>query len=156
MLTLKLRSLTRTLLLVLPLLALPGAACSDSGTGGQDVLVTGDSIGGTRCDAGSVCESGMCMNGVCVGTQSTRPQSPCTGNLDCDSQLCLRELCANSETPGEQCEVDAECPSGTCEAGNCMGDGTAPLFMNCLTDADCESGNCDRRQCAAPADGGTD
>jgi hypothetical protein len=145
--------LHRTLLVLAPVAFLFVVAPACSSSGGADMLVTGDSVGGTRCSDGGECQSGICMNGVCVGTQSTRPQSACTGNLDCDSQLCLRGLCANSDTPGEQCQADAECPAGTCASGNCVGNGTAPLFHNCLTDADCMTGYCHRRQCDNP-DGG--
>lgn len=130
------------------LLTLPVAACG-SGGGSADMRPA-DAHNPSICTMGSQCISGICMNSVCIGTQSTAPQAACTGNLDCQSQLCLGGLCANPTTPGEQCKADSECPSGTCSAGNCMGDGTAPVQKNCLANADCMSGICQRRQCAEP------
>jgi hypothetical protein len=55
--------------------------------------------------------------------------------------------------PGDGCGSDADCRSGRCQDGVCLGAGNVPAGGACVAYSDCASGRCDQGVCVDPGPG---
>src|SRR3989338_6678536 len=82
--------------------------------------VSSSKLGGlpldSPCSSGSDCQSGICLYNLCVGS-NLPVGSHCIQNSQCASQLCQNSQCATT-TPrlpdGAPCQVYQDCQSGLC------------------------------------------
>jgi peptidoglycan-associated lipoprotein len=130
----------RAILLSLPVLALALTGCPSKPKSGE--CKTSEDCADQE-GFGKVCVEGRCQE--------------CAQDTDCKAGFVCRQ---NRCLPRPECEKDADCPGGRCEAGRCAA--PAPR-AECTLDADCgegkacEAGTCVTRQAAAmpgcPVDG---
>ncbi len=127
---------------------------------------------GSVCQTNGVCASGICNFGFCIGA----PQAagvPCTTDAacrsgDCTAGFCIQRcndgFCDGLEKCGDvnaglECTVDcglcgngalcvsnADCTSGICNFGFCIG-GNLPSGSPCTTSLACRSGTCTAGLC---------
>jgi hypothetical protein len=111
-----------------------------------DTVHTGAYYCGSDCSQGQTCPRGYACQDVIVvglpGTAECSPSNPvCPGNID---QPCTK----NSDCPfGGTCGIPLGQDAGTC-AGQCsFGENDTIGFCTCLADTDCPSESCNGGQC---------
>ena len=105
------------------------------------------------CPSDNVCISNICMPSPPVPFGPVQPD--CVVNADCGpGMFCHGGNCVyplQPYGPSFECQVDADCGSGTCQSGKCIApiEPIGPSF-ECQVDADCSTGfACKSGQCVA-------
>jgi len=69
---------------------------------------------GAACPINALCESGICVFGICEAELRATSAS-CEENADCTSSVCAFGVCqAGAFAAGEECQEDADCSLGEC------------------------------------------
>src|SRR3989344_2027153 len=118
--------------------AIVGVLAGDALTGAffhQGGVPSRSKLGGlpldSPCSSGSDCQSGICLYNLCVGS-NLPVGSHCIQNSQCASQLCQNSQCATT-TPRlpdyAPCQARQECQSGLCLYAGNMGNICSPVNL---------------------------
>ncbi|MEZ4473361.1 MAG: hypothetical protein R3F60_21755 [bacterium] len=111
-----------------------GAACRPAGPGAA----------GSPCDAGADCESGVCGGGICAA--DCAGGAPCPAETRC-TRFVDGDFCFPPCRDDADCPAIAYCALGFPEGGTCFWRGLGEADAPCAQDADCRSGRCDAGAC---------
>lgn len=117
----------------------------------------GDSVTAQPCEAGEVCQGGvcgpppfsctpgasMCLDSVTLETCNARGDAVTTRT--CPDGLCIAGACTTGASTGEACEADADCAGGEClcrGAEQCTGSVATAWAAGYCTAADCGATGC--------------
>jgi hypothetical protein len=150
-----------------PLLCFNGSDCPSPGICNLGTCLARPLGNGSNCAINAACSSGVCNFGFCIGG-GLAAGSLCTTDAACRSGDCTAGFCIEScgdgfcdglekcgdTNSGLECRQDcglcsngaicinnADCTSGVCNFGFCIGGGLA-AGSPCTTDAACRSGDC--------------
>jgi len=107
---------------------------------------------GSACTENTECESNLCVNEVCMENKNVPNGGECSANSQCESKLCTGGVCTGNPN-GSTCFTNGQCASNLCAGGICTERQTnQPVGSSCTSNAQCASGLCVDNICREKVD----